>query len=83
MSTICKTCGATVSDDETHCPYCDSPIESDKHSHKDSPTKFESYESNENQEDFSSSSPQDGFAKKSIGFIFLFMLICVLVNLCS
>jgi DNA-directed RNA polymerase subunit RPC12/RpoP len=27
MSTICKTCGATVSDDETRCPYCDSIIE--------------------------------------------------------
>ena len=27
MSIICKTCGATVSDDETHCPYCDSLIE--------------------------------------------------------
>ncbi len=27
MSTTCKTCGATISDDETHCPYCDSLIE--------------------------------------------------------
>lgn len=83
MSTICKNCGATVSDEETHCPYCDSPIGSGKHIQEDSPTQFESYENDENQEDSSSSSPQDGFAKKSIGFIFLFMLICVLVALCS
>ena len=83
MSTICKTCGATVSDNETHCPYCDSPIESNKHGHEDSPTQFESFESNENHEVSSSSSLKDGFAKKSIGFIFLFMLICVLVKLCS
>lgn len=27
MSTICKTCGATVSDDEPRCPYCDSIID--------------------------------------------------------
>ena len=52
MSTICKNCGATVSDEETHCPYCDSPIGSGKHIQEDSPTQFESYENDENQEDW-------------------------------
>lgn len=78
MSTICKTCGATVSDDETRCPYCDSPIEKPVTQHLETHSSEFSYDphaSNDSESPVHISTTEEFGKAKFWGFVIISFLL--------